>query len=321
MKPGISILVCVYNSSNVIRPCLDSILSQDYRNFEVICIEGGSTDDSVAIVKEYMAKDKRVRMVINKNKLPEGKGNGKWLGFMEAKGDIVGIIDHDNVLQRRDLFRKIGEIFAKKKNISGVLGGLKHDSSDEKVVRFVALFGTDSFFSYRSIDFLRNFQDFKKIEVGGEEFETKKLKSDNLYLTGGNCFFYSKKSVEEVGGYDQDVLIINRLVKASKDELIIMNEATKHYAESDIYRLIKKKFSWGKSFAERKHIEKFSYIPKTKIERNAFLRNLAFNLLLVPNFVYSIKLFFRKYDPVVFLFPVLAFSNTLAYTLAFMKYN
>ena len=51
--PKISIIVPVYNVENYLRQCLDSILNQTFTDFEVICINDGSTDSSLSILEEY----------------------------------------------------------------------------------------------------------------------------------------------------------------------------------------------------------------------------------------------------------------------------
>ncbi len=321
MKPQISIIVCTYNGENLIRNCLDSILNQDFKDFEVICVDGRSSDKTREIIKEYIKRDKRIKLIINEKKLPEGKGYGKWLGYTNSRGKIFGIIDQDNILQREDLFSKTIEIFNKNKNIAGILGEVKHNTKDDKVVRYVSLVGTDSFFAYRSIEFLRNIQDFKKVKIGSENVEKFILTKDNLKITGGNCFFYNKKDLDSIGGYTQDILVINELVKNKKNELIIVKNSTKHYAETSLFNLIKKKFKWGKSFSSDKNLKKFDYLPKTKNERKAFIQNLFFCFLIIPNSIYSIKLYKKFKDSVAFLFPILAFFNAIAYAITYLSHK
>ncbi len=308
-KPDISIIICTYNGENLIKNCLDSILNQNFKNFEVICVDGGSWDKTKEIIKEYIKKDKRIKLIINGKKLPEGKGYGKWLGYKNARGEIFGIIDQDNEIQRKDLFFKVAEIFKKNKNLAGILGEMKHDLSDKKITRYISMAGTDSFFAYRSMDFLKNIKN-----LGGKVI----LKEDNLHITGGNCFFYNKKNLDSIGGYTQDILVIDKLVKNKKNELIIIKDSTKHYAETSFFNLIKKKFKWGKTFKSDKNIEKFNYLPKTKNERKAFIKNLFFCFLIIPNFIYSIKLYKKFKDGVAFLFPIIAFFNAIAYVFTYL---
>ncbi len=317
MKPKISVIVCTYNGEKLIENCLNSILSQAYRNFEVLCIDGGSSDRTKEIIKSYMKKERRIRLIHNKNKLPEGKGNGKWLGFKKAKGEIFGIIDQDNVLQRKDFFSLVVNLI-KEKNLAGILGGVKHDLSDSQIVRYVALAGTDAFFAYRSIDFIRNIGASGMLKSANGSIEKASLQLDNMAITGGNCFFYSKENLEKVGGYTRDIDTIRRLVASGKNKLFIINGSTKHYAEKNIASLIRKKFAWAKKYFVQEKEDSFNYLPQTKKEFFAFSKNLVFNLLILPNFVYSVRLYSCSKDPVSFLFPFIAFTNTIAYGLNFL---
>ena len=304
MDKKISVLLCTYNGEDLIRGCLDSILSQNYPNFEILCIDGRSKDKTREIIKEYIKKDKRISLVDNPNIFPEGKGNGKWLGFKKSKGEIIGIIDQDNILQRKDLFNQV-IIELKKKEYLGVYAGLVNDKNDKIVVRYVSLFGTDSFFAYRSLDFLKNFFNLNK------DKEEINICKENLTLAGGNCFFYRKNDLIEIGGFTQDVLILEKLV-SKYCKIRIINNATKHYAEKSMFGLLKKKFKWGNNYFNKKN-EKFSYFPKSSKEFIYFSKNLLFNLTIIPNFYYSFIIYKNKKDYVSFLFPLISFFNTLAY--------
>jgi len=299
---------------------LNSILSQSFKNFEVLCLDGMSKDNTRKIIKEYGGKDRRIKLILNPEKLPEGKGRGKWLGYKKASGEIVAIIDQDNVLQRDDLFEVVINLFKKENNnLVGILGGLTHDKSDSFVVRYISLVGTDSFFAYRSVDYIRTLNgNYFKNPKNNVEFIEMEL--DNINITGGNCFFYRKKDVLKLGGYDQDILLVQRLVKSGMDKLAIINDSTKHYAEKNIYSLMKKKFMWGKSYYKQK-AEKFDYFPKTKKEKNSFYNNLLFNLLIFPNLLFSFKIYKNSKDWVSFIFPLAAFINTLAYGSKFLKFK
>ena len=59
---GISIIVPVYNVGRYLRQCLDSLECQAFGNFEAVCVDDGSTDDSAAILGEYAAKDSRIKV-------------------------------------------------------------------------------------------------------------------------------------------------------------------------------------------------------------------------------------------------------------------
>ena len=97
--PMISIVVPVYNSSNFLRQCLDSILEQTFQDFELLCVDDGSTDNSREILQEYGEKDRRIKIFTRKN---DGKGAAaaRNLGLAHAKGKYIQFLDSDDFFAR-----------------------------------------------------------------------------------------------------------------------------------------------------------------------------------------------------------------------------
>ena len=65
MVPTISVILCTYNGGNILKKCLKSILAQKYKDFEIICVDGGSSDNTLKLINKFMKKDKRIKLVIN----------------------------------------------------------------------------------------------------------------------------------------------------------------------------------------------------------------------------------------------------------------
>ena len=63
-EPLISIVIPVYNAEKYLRACLDSVLAQTYKNWEAICVNDGSSDNSAQILEEYAAKDAHCTIII-----------------------------------------------------------------------------------------------------------------------------------------------------------------------------------------------------------------------------------------------------------------
>lgn len=91
----ISIVIPVYNVEGYLRACVDSILNQSYRNFELILVDDGSKDSSPAICDEYGQADPRVRVIHKEN---EGPSKTRNRGIDEAKGDYLMFVDSDDIL-------------------------------------------------------------------------------------------------------------------------------------------------------------------------------------------------------------------------------
>lgn len=95
----LSIVIPVYNAAKDLRPCLDSVLGQTLDDFEVICIDDGSTDSSPEILGEYAAKDGRLKVVRQDN---AGQGAARNRGLGMATGEYVYFLDADDELSDRN---------------------------------------------------------------------------------------------------------------------------------------------------------------------------------------------------------------------------
>lgn len=96
MNQTISVIVPVYNVAAYLPQCVDSILSQDYQNLEVILIDDGSTDSSGQICDQYAEKDSRLRVIHQKN---GGAAAAKNAGLRLATGDYLTFADSDDYLE------------------------------------------------------------------------------------------------------------------------------------------------------------------------------------------------------------------------------
>lgn len=103
MIPSISIIVPVYNGEATLQQCVDSILSQPFKNFELLLIDDGSTDETPTICDEYANVDSRVKVIHKKN---GGVSSARNIGLDEAKGRWITFIDSDDYIENgyiRDL--------------------------------------------------------------------------------------------------------------------------------------------------------------------------------------------------------------------------
>lgn len=95
-RVNISVVMPVYNTENFLRQTIDSVLGQTMYKLELICVDDGSTDSSVDIIREYMAKDPRVKLVQQANLYA---GCARNNGLQHAKGDYVYFMDSDDWLE------------------------------------------------------------------------------------------------------------------------------------------------------------------------------------------------------------------------------
>ena len=90
-----SVIIPVYNNSPHLPACLDSILAQDYPEWECILVDDGSSDDSVAVCRRYCERDARFRLLTLSH---AGGGAARDSGFREARGRFTFYSDADDVL-------------------------------------------------------------------------------------------------------------------------------------------------------------------------------------------------------------------------------
>ena len=91
--PKISVIVPIYNAAPYVAKCLEGILSQTYRNIEVILIDDGSTDRSAEICQAFAQKDPRIRFISQEN---QGVSATRNNGIALAEGEFIAFIDSDD---------------------------------------------------------------------------------------------------------------------------------------------------------------------------------------------------------------------------------
>ncbi|MDR2600769.1 MAG: glycosyltransferase [Oscillospiraceae bacterium] len=95
-RVAVSVIIPVYNTEKYLRECLDSIVNQTLHDIEIICINDGSTDDSLVILNEYAANDNRFVVISQENR---GQGAARNKGIRAAKGKYIYFIDSDDMLK------------------------------------------------------------------------------------------------------------------------------------------------------------------------------------------------------------------------------
>lgn len=102
----VSIIIPVYNAEKYLRECLDSLIRQTLQEIEVICIDDGSTDASIKILREYQNKDSRVIVLSNTKNM--GQPTSRNRGINEAKGKYIQFVDADDFIEKestKELFK------------------------------------------------------------------------------------------------------------------------------------------------------------------------------------------------------------------------
>ena len=137
MNEKITVLVPVYNMGKYLRVCFDSILAQTYKNFELLVIDDGSTDESPAICDEYAKKDARVRVIHTEN---QGQDMARNTGLDNTRTDYIAMVDSDDCVNCHFL-----EILtdAMDKTGADMVYGFTRNFSDDSEMDFTEDIGID----------------------------------------------------------------------------------------------------------------------------------------------------------------------------------
>ncbi len=122
----VSVLVPTYNVGKFLPECLDSLVGQTLKEIEIICINDGSTDDSLNVIERYARDDARIK-IINKNNT--GYGDSMNRGLIEALGEYVGIVEPDDFVEL-DTFEKMYKVA--KENEADVVKANFYEYSTER---------------------------------------------------------------------------------------------------------------------------------------------------------------------------------------------
>ena len=99
----VSVIVPVCNVQKYLRQCLNSLTEQTLQDIQIICIDDGSTDDSLEILKEFATRDPRIEVISKPN---AGYGHTMNCGLAAAKGEYIGIVESDDFAET-DMFEKL----------------------------------------------------------------------------------------------------------------------------------------------------------------------------------------------------------------------
>ena len=97
---NISVVIPIFNTAPYLKECLDSVLNQTFTDFEVICVNDGSNDSSLEILKKYQQKDNRIKIINQENK---GAGAARNVGIDHSRGEYILFLDSDDYLDKDTL--------------------------------------------------------------------------------------------------------------------------------------------------------------------------------------------------------------------------
>ena len=117
-QPELTVIVPVYNVEKYLHKCINSILAQSYKDFELILVNDGSADKSGEICDYYAQKDKRIKVIHQRNR---GVSAARNEGLREAKGNYISFLDSDDYIEEI-MFESLMNIIKEKKTDVAICG-------------------------------------------------------------------------------------------------------------------------------------------------------------------------------------------------------
>lgn len=256
----ISIIIPVYNAEKYLEKCLDSILSQTYKDFEVLLINDGSQDNSKSICEKYQMEDKRFTLI---NKENGGPSSARNLGIKDAKGEYLSFIDSDDFISE-DFYEKL-------------VNSIEQNNSDIAFCKYVLFGGNESKFSEeKGLNEFVNDADIKHF------FESKNHVNSYLW----RCLF--KKELFKNNLYDENIRYLEDLdlflrILHHKPKFSLVDEYLYFYVQSP--DSITRKMDKNLLLRYEKGILKCTE-DLLKLNKIDYINSLKFNCFIIANNYY-----------------------------------
>lgn len=187
--PKITVIVPVYNVEKYLEECLDSIVNQSLIDIEILCINDGSTDNSLSILEEYAKKDCRINVISKTN---SGLGATRNYGVKLAKSPYIFFMDSDDWIENRCLETLYNKIVQTGSDIC--IYGLKEYNQETKLFNYDE-YWTTSIYKNRKND-VCNYKDIKSVIF--ERFGAVLKLYDKDFFIKNELFFKEKVFFEDV---------------------------------------------------------------------------------------------------------------------------
>lgn len=260
-QPNISVIIPSYNRADILHETLDSLVHQTSKNWEALVVDDGSTDDSLAIARNYARQDSRFR-VIERKRTPKGAGMCRNIGLAHARSPYILFLDSDDLLAPHCI--------ADRTRLANTL------PSEDFLVFQIASFTLSS-------DQLEYFWNIES----GEPDTTRFMKLDAVWQT--SSVLWKKEFLESLEGFDpalacwQDVDIHLRalLAEGVRYKKFLDRAPDVYYRRHSLNSISQQSLRTLDKLNSRKQIiQKFSRLLSQRGFEGKALRQMAFHVIL-----------------------------------------
>jgi glycosyltransferase involved in cell wall biosynthesis len=310
--PSISIVIPTYNSEKFLPLCLQSINEQDYPKdkLEIIVVDGGSTDRTIDIAREF-----GVTKILH-NPLRTGEA-GKALGVKAAKNEIIAFIDSDNILDRKDWFKRMVEPFKDEEIVGAEPLYYSYRKEDGYITRYCALIGMNDPLCL----FLGNYDRYCYLTGKWTELNVNQkdkggylkveLNEKAVPTIGANGFLIRRDILSKcsIRDYLFDIDIVYELIKQDYNKFAKVKIGVVHIFSDSISMFIKKQKRRIRDYVRYKKLGLRKY-PWSSVSKGKLFKFIIYTVLLFPLLAQAVRGYARRRDDAWF-FHVLACWITL----------
>lgn len=287
-NPKVSFILGIYNAERTLKECIDSIYMQDFpeKDYEIIIGDGGSTDSTLQIVKDFQKNHKNITLFHNPGKLSEGKGMSKDTAVKKAKGDIVVFLDHDNIIMEKDWLRHIIHPF-KDKKIMASQSQLSFKEDDTLFLKYINALGVEDPFATPVSLVSQITLNPDKFRIVFGKYYTHTLANNHVLFIGANGCAFRKLVFKKIGGYTRDVDVSASMAEHKMQVAVPIQGRIHHKTSNDMLTFLKKKCLYFYRFINNEYkAKKFRWVPESFNGKLRFAIQVALNLtLIVPSLV------------------------------------
>lgn len=235
--PLLSIIVPVYNAEHFLNACVDSILAQEFSDFELILVNDGSIDRSGEQCEQYAQKDQRVKVIHQKN---QGQATARNCGLKAAQGSYIGFSDHDDTLHPDMFSILVNNALSENADISAASyeekdaqGQTMHTAHSGKQYCWNNQEGMREFLDREKMDIYIWTKIYKRQLLEQHRIQFEAGRNDEDFLFNHQAFLHGSKTVFT------DQALYTYYVRETSESRVFYQKEWRKYLHNTLYRTYK----------------------------------------------------------------------------------
>lgn len=287
----VSVIIPVYNVEKYLPKCLESVLGQTFGDIEVICVNDGSTDNSLQILTEYANNDERIKIITKPN---GGLFSARHVGMVSAVGEYILFVDSDDWIETTLIEKTVDKI--RETNVDVVIFGAYSVKEDKIIKGMYSVNKIPEKFKERVLE-LKDYENalfrfpptawcklYRKKFIDDNNIKFQEIKdgedqlfylhtilcAKNLYILNENLYYYIKNRTGAITADSKKTSVSPILNFYASEELLSKLNIKDKYVNQVINKYFSKTLSWygkcGNDFKPEyynKLLELKTYIDKT----------------------------------------------------------